>query len=256
METQPRNIDAPGVDDTDDAGTAHDIVDRAVHAMARVALSAAPLAENLGHVAETAREVTGAWGAGITTLERGRPSTVAATHEEMHTIDKAQYASGRGPCLDSYRSQAVVTIDSTEHDPRYPEFVATARDHGVRSTLSVPLVVAAEGVGALNLYSREEHGFGDEARALALRFAEPAATALVNARLVSDATALAAQLEEALATRGVIERAKGILMARQGVDADTAFDLLRRASQRENVKVREIAARLDSTTGAGPPVPG
>src|SRR5215467_7301339 len=42
----------------------------------------------------------------------------------------------------------------------------------------------------------------------------------------------------------VIEQAKGILMAQQSCGPDEAFDLLRRASQRFNVPVRVLAARL------------
>ena len=46
-------------------------------------------------------------------------------------------------------------------------------------------------------------------------------------------------------SRAVIEQAKGILIARSPeITPDKAFDVLRRASQRENVKLREIAQRI------------
>lgn len=46
-------------------------------------------------------------------------------------------------------------------------------------------------------------------------------------------------------SRAVIEQAKGVLMARStDISPDEAFDLLRRASQRENVKLRDIAQRI------------
>jgi hypothetical protein len=54
-------------------------------------------------------------------------------------------------------------------------------------------------------------------------------------------------------TRPVIEQAKAILMAQHGGDPDEAFDLLRRASQRFNVPVRVLAARL--VHGVQPPGP-
>jgi two-component system, response regulator / RNA-binding antiterminator len=47
-----------------------------------------------------------------------------------------------------------------------------------------------------------------------------------------------------LGTTPVIEQAKGILMAQHGCGPEEAFDLLRRASQRFNVPVRVLAARL------------
>ena len=51
-----------------------------------------------------------------------------------------------------------------------------------------------------------------------------------------------------LETMPVIEQAKGILMAQSGRSEADAFDLLRRASQRSNVPVRELAAQLVATT--------
>ena len=46
-------------------------------------------------------------------------------------------------------------------------------------------------------------------------------------------------------TRAVIEQAKGMIMARSPeLTADGAFDILRQASQRENVKLRDLAQRI------------
>ena len=85
---------------------------------------------------------------------------------------------------------------------------------------------------------------------MAARFAEPAAALVVNALLFWEARDLADNLQTALAGRAVIDQAKGILMGQQRVDADAAFDMLRRASQRENVKLRDIAQRVvDRATG-------
>jgi AmiR/NasT family two-component response regulator len=52
------------------------------------------------------------------------------------------------------------------------------------------------------------------------------------------------RLRARLETQPVIEQAKGILMAQSGYSDAEAFDLLRRASQRSNVPVRELAAQL------------
>ena len=57
-----------------------------------------------------------------------------------------------------------------------------------------------------------------------------------------------ARLRARLATLPLIEQAKGILMARYGWPADLAFEVLRRVSQRENVKVRELAAGIVART--------
>jgi AmiR/NasT family two-component response regulator len=53
-----------------------------------------------------------------------------------------------------------------------------------------------------------------------------------------------ADLKALLETRAVIEQAKGILMVTYRCGPEEAFGLLRRASQRANVKVQVIAARV------------
>ena len=60
-----------------------------------------------------------------------------------------------------------------------------------------------------------------------------------------------ARLQARLASLPVIEQAKGIIMAKNGWSEDQAFDALRRASQRKNIKVRDLAAFIVASV-AGP----
>jgi ANTAR domain len=57
-----------------------------------------------------------------------------------------------------------------------------------------------------------------------------------------------ARLQARLASMPVVEQAKGIIMSQCGWPEDQAFDALRGASQRENVKVRDLAARIVAQT--------
>src|SRR5688572_28685984 len=138
----------------------------------------------------------------------------------------------------------VTRIDSTLADGPWPEFRAAAAEHGILSTLSFPLIVDKQGVGAMNLYSRREQGFAEIDVDDARLYADQAAIVLANAQAYWDAKELSQGLGEAMAHRAVIEQAKGILMSAQRCDPDTAFDLLVRASQRENVKLRDVARRI------------
>ncbi len=90
-----------------------------------------------------------------------------------------------------------------------------------------------------------------EARQLLPLLADQVMTAVANAELYESSHALAVHLELALESRGVIERAKGVLIARQGCDQDQAFDILRRASQRLNRKLRDIATDLVTNAATG-----
>jgi len=60
-----------------------------------------------------------------------------------------------------------------------------------------------------------------------------------------------ARLEARLESMPVIEQAKGILMAQTGCGPEQAFDMLRRASQRSNVKVRDLASEIVRRADAG-----
>ena len=59
----------------------------------------------------------------------------------------------------------------------------------------------------------------------------------------------AESLAEALAARKAIERAKGILMAREGLTEDEAFSRLRRASQVSGRPMKVIAEAVTATLG-------
>jgi AmiR/NasT family two-component response regulator len=59
----------------------------------------------------------------------------------------------------------------------------------------------------------------------------------------------AASLLEALEARKAIERAKGILMAKEGLTEDQAFARLRRASQRSGRPMKVIADAVAATLG-------
>ena len=107
--------------------------------------------------------------------------------------------------------------------------------------LSFRLFAEGDTLGALNLYSKHHGAFDDEAVAVGSVFATHAAVALAGAQHDE-------QMQKAPQTRDVIGQAKGILMAQQHVTADEAFDVLRRASQRMNIKVRELAERVASRT--------
>jgi len=144
----------------------------------------------------------------------------------------------------------VVEITSTIEPGPWPEFRRAAADHGIHSTLSLPLVVDKAGVGAMNLYASHPQAFGDADRDIATLFASQASIVLANAEAYWDARELSAGLGEAMKHRAVIEQAKGILMGAEGCEEEEAFQLLVRASQRENVKLRDVACRLVEDTVA------
>jgi GAF domain-containing protein len=214
------------------------------------------LQETLDRVAHLAKQaIPDADMTAITMLVEGRTTTAVFTNELAPEIDSAQYESGEGPCLDAFRHKTVFRIHDTEKDQRFSAFCESASANGVRSVLSLPLVAIHEGVGALNLYSRHPDAFSDEEVELGMAFAGQAAIVLANAHAYWDAYQLGQDLNEAMKSRAAIEQAKGILMGAQRCTSDEAFQMLIRASQRENRKLREIADEIVARTAEPRPRP-
>lgn len=94
------------------------------------------------------------------------------------------------------------------------------------------------------------------------RWGESAATKVdghhdgVPDRLAAEIAAMRAEvsdLRRALASRATIEQAKGILMFRFGFGPETAFAVLKRVSQDNNVKLREVAHAIVAAAQGTPP---
>ena len=188
--------------------------------------------------------------AGITFLKGRQFSTPAASSDVPRAVDAIQYETVEGPCLDAIREHEVFRTGDLGHEGRWPKFSARAqKETGVRSMVCFRLFVNGDTLGALNLYSRSIDAFDDQAVAVGSVFAAHAAVALSTA--LHDE-----QLEEALQSRDLIGQAKGILMAREHVNADEAFDMLRRASQRVNKKLRDIAREIAESATTSAPAAG
>lgn len=187
--------------------------------------------------------------AGITLRDAKGASTAAASDGLVASLDEIETELGEGPCMDAMRTGEISVVDDMATETRWPKFVVAAATRGIGSSIGVPLVVRDDVIGALNIYCERDHAFGASEVQLARMLADQAAVALANARLYESSSQLAEQLREALASRGLIEQAKGILMARERLGEDEAFDILRRASQRTNRKLRDIARQIvDSAT--------
>lgn len=63
------------------------------------------------------------------------------------------------------------------------------------------------------------------------------------------------QLRQAIATRPVIDQARGVLMALHACSSDEAWHVLREASQLSNTKLREVAAMVTAGAEGSDPLP-
>ena len=98
----------------------------------------------------------------------------------------------------------------------WPRFGPRVGRLGIHSALSLPLLLPGQVVGAINVYARGKDVFDDHAAELGELFAAPAAVAVHNAQILTQALALTVQLQTALSSRPVIDQAIGLLRGRTG----------------------------------------
>ncbi len=217
--------------------------------LGRSALPEKPMVGLLQRVTDLVKTVMpGNSEASVTLLVTQHPSTVVATGQLAVDLDQGQYHHGHGPCLHAAATGEIAEIPDTRSERRWPDHARRAAEHGNLSSLSVPLVVDDPQVsGALNIYARRPNAFDEDGRSVATRFAPYAAVAAGSLSLYRRAVERGDRLEGALASRAVIEQAKGILMERHQVTAEGAFHILARASIRTHIKVRHLAEHLVRT---------
>jgi GAF domain-containing protein len=233
--TDPAQQD-PVVEVTDDLARA-----------ARVLFAAGNPSETLTQVLALAvATVEGCDLASVVLVDPGPATAALHTDPAAGDLDGLQQRYGQGPTLDAISAGLIAYVEDLRAETRWPAFVPRAAASGVRSVLSLPLV-ADRTVGALTLYARFPQAFGVIDRARGVLLAVLAALALVAAQGHEEDERREANLNAALATREIIGQAQGILIERERVTADQAFDILRRASQHLNQKLRDVAQTLIDT---------
>ncbi len=213
------------------AGTAADVLDRIIH-------GGAALVPEADFVSITLRK-------GVAEFE-----TPVTTDDLARRLDLVQYEVQEGPCVEAALEGGTGVsedseLGSSDHWPRFGPIAATL---GVRSVLAFGVIPTAPTprLGALNFYSRTPSAFDQTDRDMGLLLAAHAGAAIAAARSIETAELRAANLERALLSRDVIGQAKGMLMAQRGIDADEAFEVLRRASQQLNIKLAVVAEAIAS----------
>jgi GAF domain-containing protein len=171
---------------------------------------------------------------------RSTPTVPGASDWVGPRIVSIESEVDQGPCLEATRTGSVVPIEDLTQDVRWAEFARRCLEETpVRSSVGVPLIAGGRTLGAIDVYADQVRAFSPDDVAAATLFAAHAAIALLAVKTREE-------LQAALLSRDLIGQAKGIIMATQRVTSDEAFDLLRRASQRMNVKLVEVAGQIVS----------
>jgi len=200
----------------------------------------------LTELTESLTAVLGLSGSGVTMAdERGRLRFVTAVSQASGELERNQEEEQAGPCRDAYDTGEVVRVtDVREESVRWPEFSATATRLAVAGVAGIPMRLADQIIGALNLYSPEPREWSDEDIAVAGVLADVATSYVVNASKLRQQEQLSEQLQGALESRVIIEQAKGITAQQNSVSIDKAYQLMRVHARNNNASLRMVAEAI------------
>ncbi|WP_019145850.1 GAF and ANTAR domain-containing protein [Aeromicrobium massiliense] len=200
----------------------------AAHARVRVLLAACA-------------QSVGVDGAGFSLARAGTMEPVMGTDDVAEAIERTQFTTGEGPCLDASRSVSPVLVADLQHPGdghslRWPAFANEARELGVRAIFALPLRVGDTAIGAADLYRRDPGPLAGQALARALTVANAVTLTLLDGGR-TDATFG----DEAPLMNLDAHRAAGMIMVQLGVSIDQALVRLRSTAYADGVPVEQLA---------------
>ena len=203
--------------------------------------------EALSELKESVTAVLGLSGSWVTMADDGRLSFLTAMSQVSAELerDHAHLHPFSCPCRDAYSTGEVVRVtDVREQSTRWPEFSAFATRLSLAGVAAIPMRLADEIIGALNLYSPEPRDWSDEDIAVAGVLANVATSYVVNASKLRQQQQLTEQLQEALKSRVIIEQAKGITAQQRAISVSQAYQLMRGHARRNNASLRVVAEAI------------
>lgn len=210
---------------------------------------------DLVHVA--AKAFTGAYSevfCGVTLLRPRSRVTVAASSAEAQRMDEVQYGFDDGPCLRAAREGYTVHVPDFLTETRFPEYTAAIASEGIRSALGVPLRLESGASAGLDFYSTEPNTFDEKGIAVAEGVARDASRTLRLAVRIAQLSDEARNRQTAMESRTAIDMAIGAIMAQNRCGQDDAINILRRASNGRNMKLKDLAEKVLASLGHSGPI--
>ncbi len=175
----------------------------------------------------------------------------AVSDPRLDLLESLQVEHGVGPCITAFQDKELVSCDDLADERRWREFSAKAVAAGLRAVLVSPIPFASDAVGVVAVFSAKPHAWTPEGELALMSFTDLAALAIASTMQSEERGESADQLQRALDTRVVVEQAKGVLMAREGVDPREAFERLRARARGSRRKLADVAAEVVRDAAAG-----
>lgn len=177
--------------------------------------------------------------------QRGGLEVLAASSHEVRLIELFELQNQEGPCLEAFTSgQAVTRRDLAEMYDSWPALTARLEQIGYASAQAVPMRLRNEVIGALNVFRRTPGALSAADMRMARALADVATVGILQERSIRARDRLAEQLQGALNSRVLIEQAKGVLAARNGLEVDQAFTAMRAHARRHGLPLHVLASEI------------
>ncbi|MEP7193138.1 MAG: GAF and ANTAR domain-containing protein [Actinomycetota bacterium] len=205
------------------------------------------LLEALSELTESVTSVLDLCGSWVSMTDSGQNHFVTSVSRSAAELerDHALLHPFPCPCRDAYSSGDVIRVtDVRQESARWPQFSAAATRLSIAGVAAIPMRLADQTIGALNLYSPEPREWSDEDMAVSGVMAAVATSYVVNVSKLRQQQQLSEQLRRALESRVVIEQAKGITAEQNSVTVERAYELIRRHARNNNTSLRVVAEAI------------
>jgi len=206
-------------------------------------------------VTDAAKQLFGADGAGLMLVDaEGQLRWSSASDQTAQSLEGGQERLAQGPCAVAFTQRLPAAIRDIKLEPDWQEFAQVLVGEGICAALSVPVELDGGVIGTLDIYARQARDWDPSEVAALQAYAWLVASLLMAATTAQVKGRLADQLQAALEHRWLIEQAKGVLMGREELDAQAAFERLRRAARSSTRRLADVAK--DVTGGQPLPASG
>ncbi|MGO4442264.1 GAF and ANTAR domain-containing protein [Mycobacterium sp. 2YAF39] len=169
---------------------------------------------------------------------------LAATTDQARELELFQLQADEGPCVDCYSTgQPVSVADLNAAGARWPRFVPAALDGGFASVHAVPMRAAGIVLGTLGLFGSQPGELNEADRLVAQTLAHIACVAVLQEHAPTP-TSVIPPLRSALASRVIVEQAKGLLRETLDISVEEGFTLLRAYARANGEHMTDVARRL------------
>jgi GAF domain-containing protein len=210
------------------------------------------LARTLQQVTDGAKQLFRADAAGLMLIDaEGQLRWASATDQTAQTVENEQERLAKGPCAVAFSQRLPAAIRDIRVESDWAEFTQVLLSEGICAGLSVPVELDGGVIGTLDVYVGRPRDWDPSEVAALQAYAGVVASLLSAAATAQVKGRLADQLQAALEHRWLIEQAKGVLMGREDLDAQAAFERLRGAARSSTRRLADVAKDV---TG-GQPLP-